>query len=81
MLKAYLKIAFDELRCFNSSLYIEADVHFHLGFMVCKLDDWHLRTGQRLNWNQSKKGRSTNQYFMIHNELIDTSFVESLVRT
>lgn len=44
--KAYLKIAFDELCCFNSSFYIEADVHFHLSFMVGKLDDWHLRTGQ-----------------------------------
>lgn len=47
--KVNLKIAFDELCSFNSSLYVKADVHFHLGFMVRKLDDGHLRTGQGIN--------------------------------
>lgn len=55
MLKIYLKIAFDELCCFNSSLHIEADVHFHLRFMVSKLDDWHLRTGHRVSWKSVQK--------------------------
>ena len=43
-IKVYLKITFNELCCFNSSLHIKADVHLHLSFMVCKLDDWHLWT-------------------------------------
>lgn len=61
MSSVYLEIAFDELCCFNSSLYIEADIHFHLCFMVSKLNDWHLRTGQRVNWEsiQREVNRST----------------------
>lgn len=47
--KAYLEIAFDELCCFNSSLYVEAYIHLHLSFMVSKLNDWHLRIGQRVS--------------------------------
>lgn len=46
MLKSYLKVALDELCRFDSSLYIEADVHFDLRFMISKLDDWHLIKGQ-----------------------------------
>lgn len=46
LIKVYLKVTFNELCCFNSSLHIEADVHLHLSFMVCKLDNWHLRTGE-----------------------------------
>lgn len=40
----YLQVAFDELGCFHSSFHIEADVYFHLRFMVSELDDWHLRS-------------------------------------
>lgn len=50
-LKAYFKVAFDELCCFDCSLYIKADVHFDPCFTVCKLDDWHLRKCQELVHN------------------------------
>lgn len=51
VLKAYFKVAFDELCCFDCSLYIKADVHFDPCFTVCKLDDWHLRKCQELVHN------------------------------
>lgn len=45
LLKSDLEIAFDELRCFDSRLHVEADVHLHPGLMVSELDDGHLRGG------------------------------------
>lgn len=45
-MKVYLQVTFNELCCFNSSLHVEADVHLHLSFMVCKLNDRHLRTSE-----------------------------------
>lgn len=45
LLQSYLEITFDELRCFDSRLHVEADVHLDPGLMVSELDDGHLRGG------------------------------------
>lgn len=42
--RADLQVALDELCCFDCSLYIKADVHFHLRFVVGEFNNWHLMT-------------------------------------
>ena len=40
---SHLDVVFNEARRLHPSLHIETDVHLHLRFLVCQLDDWHLK--------------------------------------
>lgn len=40
--KTYLHIILDKACSFDSSLYVETDVHFDLGFLIGQFNNWYL---------------------------------------